>query len=163
MKSKPTWSNASRAFHHVGFFSFFGVQDATTRDDSMDATIPMASKVAQAALDFQQQAMSHVPALVNVVLSGETLVITLCGALSPAEKALAKCPGGSARIQEFHRLLFASSADSLKREIQRITGVEVQEATAQVEPASGTMVQVFVLAQILPVSTWNGSGTGVQA
>ena len=125
----------------------------------------MAEQVAQAARDFQQQRTGHVPKAVMVVLSEETLVITLHEALTPAERAMAKSPGGAAKVQEFHRQLFAHSADSLRNEIKRITGVEVREATAEVETTtgtvvqvftSGTMVQVFQLAQGIPADTWTG-------
>jgi uncharacterized protein YbcI len=93
-------------------------------------------------------------------------VITLHDALSPAEKEMAKTPAGAAQIQEFHRQLFASSADSLRQEINRITGMKVREATAEVEPASGAvvqafttgdMVQVFLLAGSAPTETWSGN------
>ena len=50
----------------------------------------------------------------TVVLSDTTLVITLHGALSPLERALAKTPDGAAQVQEFHRQLFANAADSRK-------------------------------------------------
>ena len=102
-----------------------------------------------------------------MVLSGETLVITLHGALSPAEKALAKSPEGAAQVQEYHRQLFTSSAGTLREEIKRITGVEVREAAAEVEPVTGTvvqvfrtgtMVQVFLLAHGLSDESWNGTG-----
>jgi len=125
----------------------------------------MAEQVAQAARDFQQQRTGHVPKAVTVVLSNDTLVITLHEALTPAERALARSPDGAAKVQEFHRQLFANSADSLRHEIKRITGVEVREATAEVETTtgtvvqvftSGTMVQVFQLAQGIPAETWNG-------
>ena len=125
----------------------------------------MAEQVAQAARDFQQQRTGHVPKAVTVVLSEETLVITLHEALTPAERALAKSPGGAAKVQEFHRQLFANSADFLRHEIKRITGVEVREATAEVEATTGTvvqvfttgtMVQVFQLAQGIAADTWNG-------
>jgi hypothetical protein len=62
-----------------------------------------------------------------VVLNESTLVITLHGALSPAEKALAESPAGAAEIQEFHRQLFNNSVDSLRQEIKRITEVELRE------------------------------------
>ena len=96
-------------------------------------------------------------------------MVTLHGALSPAEKALAKTPAGAAQVQEFHRQLFTSSSESLRREIKRITGVEVREATAEVETTTGTvvhvfrrgaMVQVFLLARSLPAETWSGSASG---
>jgi uncharacterized protein YbcI len=94
-------------------------------------------------------------------------MITLHGALSPAERALAKNPAGAARVQDFHRQLFTSAAQSLREEIKRITGVEVREATAEVEPTTGTVVQafttgtvvqVFLLACDVPSETWSGTG-----
>lgn len=125
----------------------------------------MAQQLAKAASMFQQQRTGHVPQTVTVVLSGDTLVITLHDALSPAEKALARSAAGAAQVQEFHRQLFTTSAESLRQEIKRITGVDVREAAAEVEPStgtvvhaftSGTMVQVFLLAQHITADTWNG-------
>jgi uncharacterized protein YbcI len=66
--------------------------------------------------------------------------------------------------------LFNNSADSLREEIREITGVKVCEAAAEVETTTGTvvhafttgtMVQVFLLAQSVPEDIWNGSGPGV--
>ena len=127
----------------------------------------MARRIAQAASAFEQRRTGHVPKSVSVVLNGDTVVVTLQGALSPAEKALAKSPAGAAQMQEFHRQLFNSSADSLRLDIKRITGVEVREATAEIGTvtgavmqifATGTVVQVFLLAQSVPAGTWSGSG-----
>jgi uncharacterized protein YbcI len=136
----------------------------------MDKTDPtLAQQLAQVACAFEHQRTGHAPRSVAVVLSGDTLVITLHGALSPAEKALAQSPAGAAQVQEFHRQLFANSADALRQEIKRITGVEVREATAEVEPATGTVVQVFttgtvvqvfLLAGSVPSGTWSGNGPG---
>jgi uncharacterized protein YbcI len=131
----------------------------------------MARQIAQAASALQEQRTGHPPHSVAVVLSGETLVITLHGALSPAEKALAKSPEGAAQLQEFHRQLFANASDSLRQEIKKITGVEVREATAEVEATTGTvaqvfttgtMVQVFLLAQSVPADAWSGNARGDQ-
>mgnify|MGYP000886331225 CR=1 FL=1 len=127
----------------------------------------MAQQVAQAATTFQQQRTGQAPQAVTVVLSEETLVVTLHGALSPAERALARTPQGAAQVQEFHRQLFNDSLDVLRQEIKRITGVEVREAAAEIEAATGTvvhafttgtMVQVFLLSQGIPAAIWNGSG-----
>ena len=130
------------------------------------STLSMAQQVAQAASAFQQQRTGVVPGAVTVVLSDQTLVITLHGALSAAEKALASTPAGAAQVQEFHRQLFANSAEPLRQEIKRITGVDVREAGAEVETAtgtvvqvftaSGTMVQVFQLSQGISAATWQG-------
>jgi uncharacterized protein YbcI len=118
----------------------------------------MARQIARAASDFELKRTGHRPKSVTVVLSEDTLVITLLGALSLAEKALAKSPAGVAQIREFHRQLFASTSDSLQLEIKRITGVKVREATAEVEPTTGSVVQVYLLAHSVPADTWSGCG-----
>jgi uncharacterized protein YbcI len=133
----------------------------------------VAQQLAQAAIAFERQRTGHVPKSATVVLTKDTLVIALHEALSPAEKALAQQnSAGAAQIQEFHRQLFANAADSLRQEIRRITGVEVREATAELEPTSGTVVhafttgttvQVFLLAHNVPADTWSGSEPGETA
>src|SRR5436305_7873037 len=98
---------------HVGFFfgDASGLQPTGTNSmDRTDSTV--AQRIAQAALAFEQERTGHAPHSVTVVLSGDTLVITLHGALSPAEKALARSAAGAAQLQEFHRQLFANSSES---------------------------------------------------
>ena len=132
----------------------------------------MAERIAQAAATFQQKRTGRAPTSVSVVLDGDTLVVTLHGALSPAEHAMAQTSEGAVKVQEFHRQLFASSADELRQEIKRITGVEVREATTEVETTTGTvvqifttgtMVQVFSLAKCVPAGSWSGNGWGKQS
>lgn len=108
-----------------------------------DATTTMAEQIAQAATDFQQQTTGHKPKSVSVVLSGDTLVVTLHGALSPAEQAMAQSAVGAAKVQEFHRQLFLNTSEALRQQIKNITGMNVREATAEVEPTSGAVVHVF--------------------
>ena len=131
-----------------------------------------AQQIARAARTFQQRRTGHTPQSVNVVLSEDTLVITLHGALSPAEKTLAESSAGAAQLQEFHRQLFTNSADSLRQEIKRITGIEVREAAAEVETTTGAVVhafttgavvQVFLLAGNVPSGAWSGDGQGKQS
>jgi uncharacterized protein YbcI len=130
----------------------------------------MTQQIAEAATDFQRQRTGHAPKSVSVVLSGDTLVVTLHGALSPAEQTLAQQSlEGAAKVQEFHRQLFLTASDTLSKEIKRITGMDVREAAAEVKPATGavvqafttgTMVQVFLLSESLPTDTWQGDGSG---
>jgi len=128
----------------------------------------MAEQVADAAISFQFERTGHAPSGATVVLSGDTLVITLHEALSEAERALASSPEGAARVQEFHRQLFATSSESLRREIKRITGVQVREAAVEIEMhsgtvvhafTSGTMVQVFQMVQNVSRDAWNMTAT----
>ena len=129
----------------------------------------VAQQIARVASAFERRLTGHAPRSVTVVLSEGTLVVTLHGALSPAERALSRSPAGAAQVQEFHRQLFALSLDALRQEIKRITGVEVREAAAEVEAATGTVVkafttgtvvQVFLLARGVPADTWSGDGQG---
>jgi uncharacterized protein YbcI len=111
----------------------------------------MAKQVAQVAIAFQTEQTGHAPASVTVVLSEDTLVITMHDALTPAEKALSLSVDGAVRVQEFHRQLFLSSAAALRKEITRITGREVREAAAEVEPATGTVVHAFTTGNVVQV------------
>ena len=132
----------------------------------------MAQQIARAASAFEQRRTGHTPRSVAVVLSEGTLVVTLHGALSPAERVLAQSAAGAAQVQEFYQQLFASSADALRQDIKRITGVEVREAAAEVEPSTGTVlqvfttgtvVQVFLLARDVSAESWSGSDPGEES
>src|SRR5207253_713426 len=129
----------------------------------------VAQQIAVAASAFEQRRTGRLPKSVTVVLTEDTLVITFHGALSEAEKAVAKDPAGAAQVQEFHRQLFADSSKELRQQIESITGVEVREATAEVETTTGTvvhaftsgaMVQVFLLAHNVTAGTWSGNDPG---
>jgi uncharacterized protein YbcI len=134
-----------------------------TTDGQPGSSVPQ--QIATAISAFQKQSTGHAPKAVTVVLSEDTLVIAMYDALTPAEKTLAKSADGAAKVQEFHRQLFATSSDSLREEIRRITGRQVREATAEVDPATGaivhafttgTVVQVFLLAGDIPPDVAKG-------
>ena len=127
----------------------------------------MAQQVAQAVSAFQQRRTGYAPKAVTVVLSEDTLVVTLHEALSPAEKALARTPEGAAQVQEFHRQLFNNSADACGRRSNASPGSRWARRAAEVETTTGavvhafttgTMVQVFQLAGSISAESWNGSG-----
>ena len=160
-----------RVFGHVGFFVLGDTRRSSRRrrgpHEKLDPT--MAEQVALAVSVFQQQRTGHAPKAVTVVLSDDTLVVTLHEALSPAEKALARTPEGAVQVQEFHRQLFKDSVDLLRQEIQRITGIAVGEAAAEIETTTGavvhafttgTMVQVFQLTGRISAESWNNNRLG---
>jgi uncharacterized protein YbcI len=127
----------------------------------------MAKQVALAAISSEEQRTGRAPKSVTAVMSDDTLVVTLHGALSPAERALAKGSDGAAQVQELHQQLFNASGDLLRHEIKRITGVAVRKAVVQVESAtgtvvkafsSGTVVQVYLLAGSVATESWTGTG-----
>ena len=126
----------------------------------MDKTeLNMAQQLAAAAKKFQLQQTGRAPTKVTVIISEDTLVVTLHEALSPAEQALAKNAEGAANLREYHQQLFRNSVGSLRKDIERITGRKVREAAAEVDPGTGsvihafttgTTVQVFLLADSVP-------------
>ena len=132
-------------------------------------TSTMAQQIAEAASFLETKRSGLVPKSVSVVHGDGTLVITLHGTLSPAEQELARTPAGAAKVQEFHRELFASDSEGLRNEIKRITGVEVRQAVADIEPSTGTVVavfttgtvvQVYLLKGSIPENAWSAVGTG---
>ena len=116
----------------------------------------VAQQIARAASAFEQQTTGHAPTAVTVVLSHDTLVIALHGALSPAERALAVSAAGAAQVQEFHRQLFSNSSEPLRQEIKKITGVQVRQAAAEVEPTTGAVVHAFTTGTVVQVYLLDG-------
>jgi uncharacterized protein YbcI len=103
---------------------------------------------------------------VTVVLGEDTLVVTLHEALTAAERALSATPDGAAQVQKFHRELFASASEGLRQEIRRITGREVREAAAEVDPATGAVVHVFTtgtMVQVFQLGAAAAAESGIQA
>ena len=137
-----------------------------------EANSKIVEQLSRVARRFQEARTGHAPKAVAVVLSEDTLVVTLHDALTPAERALAKSPAGAAQVQEFHRQLFANSTAEMRQEFKRITGRQVREAAAEIETATGTvihafttgaMVQVFLLApSVLPNGTTDGDSSDVK-
>jgi len=120
----------------------------------------LVQEIAEAVIEFQRNTTGHAPKAVTVVLSQDTLVVTLHEALSPAEKDMAKSPTGAKKVQELHRQLFCTSSQQLQKEIKRITGVEWRQVVAEVEPATGAMVQAFTRSAVVQIFCLSQSVTG---
>ncbi len=122
-----------------------------------------ARQIAEAAAAFERRRTGHGPESVGVVLNGDTLVITLHGTLSLAERALAQTPAGADELQEFHRRLVVTSSKPLRDEIRRISGAEVSPATAEgavLLLVTGTLVLMFLLDREVPADAWSGRVSG---
>jgi uncharacterized protein YbcI len=129
----------------------------------------IAKQVAQAAATCHLERTGQACESVAVILSGDTLVVTLHGALSPAERTMALSEDGAAKVGEFHRRLFATSLEPLCEQIKTICGAGVLQATAEIEAAkgtvvqvftTGTMVQVFLLSGAVAAGAWSGAARG---
>jgi uncharacterized protein YbcI len=103
----------------------------------------IGQKIARAARAFEKWRTKHGRKWVAVFMNEDTIVIALHDSLTVAEKALAQSPVGAAQVREFHQQLFANVSATLLREIKSITGMEVRDTTAEIEPTTGSVVQVF--------------------
>ncbi len=124
-----------------------------------------SEELAQLALSMQSERTGHTPKAVTVVASEETVVLTLHEALTPAEKILARTESGAAKVEQYHRALFAVSCDELRKEIQRLTGRRVREAAVVVEPATGAIVHAFTSGTVVQIFQLepHGAATHVSA
>lgn len=114
-------------------------------------TSDFSKELARIALSMQSERTGHAPKAVTVVASEETVVLTLHEALTPAEKILARTETGAAKVEQYHRALFAVSCDELRKEIQRLTGRKVREAAVVVEPATGAIVHAFTSGTVVQI------------
>lgn len=112
------------------------------------------NQLAEIASSIQQQRTGHPPTKVDVAFAGDALVVVLQDALTTAEKQLAKDPQAANQLQAFHRELFLSSSNTMKREVAKITGRTVRESVSELEtgsealvyaPVTGVMIQVYIL------------------
>jgi uncharacterized protein YbcI len=110
-----------------------------------------SKQLAEIALTMQSERTGHTPKAVTVVASDETVVLTLHEALTPAEKILARTETGAAKVEQYHRALFAVSCEELRNEIQRLTGRKVREAAVVVEPATGAIVHAFTSGTVVQI------------
>ena len=117
-------------------------------------------ELAQIALSMQSERTGHTPKAVTVVASDETVVLTLHEALTPAEKILARTESGAAKVEQYHRALFAVACDELRKEIQRLTGRRVREAAVVVEPATGAIVHAFTSGTVVQIFQLEPHGVG---
>lgn len=118
---------------------------------SAESPDSISKELAGIALAMQTERTGHAPKAVTVVAGPETVVVTLHEALTPAEKLLARSAAGAAKVEEYHRALFAVSCDELRREVQRLTGQKVREAAVVVEPATGAIVHAFTSGTLVQI------------
>lgn len=103
----------------------------------------IGQRIARAARAFEKRQTKHGRIWVVVFMNEDTIVIALHGSLTAAEKAQSQSLAGAARVWEFHRQMFTNASAALFRKIKSITGMEVRDTTAEIDPTTGHVVQIF--------------------
>jgi uncharacterized protein YbcI len=119
--------------------------------DQSGAEVKLSKDLSRIALSMQAERTGHAPRAVNVVANENTIVFTFQDALTPAEKILAQTESGAAKVEQYHRALFAVSCNELRKEIARLTGRRVREAAVVLEPATGATVHAFTSGTIVHI------------
>ena len=114
-----------------------------------ESEMNLSDDLTRIALSMQAERTGHAPRAVTVVANDNTIVFTFQEALTPAEKILAQTESGAAKVEQYHRALFAVSCSELRKEIARLTGRRVREAAVVLEPATGAIVHAFTSGTIV--------------
>ena len=103
-----------------------------------------AREVARTAGSFEHLLTGRVPTSVMIVADGDWMVVSMSEAFSPDERRLAaNGQEGLTRVRDFHRHLFDDSLDSLRRHVERRTGVMLRGAVAHVDSVTGSVLKTF--------------------
>jgi uncharacterized protein YbcI len=115
------------------------------------AEAKLSKDLSRIAMSMQAERAGHAPKAVDVIASDSTIVFTFQDALTPAEKILAQTESGAAKVEQYHRALFAVSCNELRKEIARLTGRRVREAAVVLEPVTGATVHAFTSGTIVHI------------
>jgi len=103
-----------------------------------------ARQVARAAGSFEHLLTGRVPTSVMIVADADWMVVSLSEAFSTVERRLAaNGQEGLTTVRDFHQHLFDDSLDSLRRHVERRTGITLRGAVAHVDPVTGTVLKTF--------------------
>jgi len=102
-------------------------------------------EVAEAVMRFHVDLLAITPLGMSVDMHGHSLVVTLEGVSSPAEKELARDGRARELLEKFHRGVFDAARASLDAAVERIVGRRVERSRLSVDPQTGDSVILFVL------------------
>jgi uncharacterized protein YbcI len=103
-----------------------------------------------AVLDFQTEFMKSAYSQVQAHVFDELIYVTSTRRPSiPAEKELARARGGDELLRQFHRALFNSCEDVLKKRIKQAIGVEVHSISTDFDPSIGRSTLTIRLQESL--------------
>ena len=121
----------------------------------------IAKRIADEAVAFETLATGHQPDSVMVTVSDKTVVVAMVSALTPAERAAATSAIGAAQVEAYHRQLFVSGSERLRKSIERIAGVPLGAATACLDVGAGTIVEGLATGNDLEIHMFAGSARAV--
>jgi uncharacterized protein YbcI len=108
--------------------------------------------IRHAIIKFEQEFMGRGPDDVKAFIVRDMVVVRLKGVLTPAERQLAKTPGGVEMVKQLRQNLIAQGRDKLFDQVTEITGVKTVALFTDIETQVGERVFVFTLDRDLESS-----------
>ncbi len=116
----------------------------------MDHEERLRRHIADLISAFEREQMSLSPVSVSLALHPNSLEVTLCGAVRPAELALAR-DGEMARLLErFYAAAFDACKGELEQAVASILGRDMTRSKLAIDPQSGDGVLLFALGEARP-------------
>ncbi len=106
----------------------------------------LKQQIVEAVSSFQETQLAVICKSVVVDLHADTLVVTLCGATSPAERDFARDRKARELLDKFYSELFDVIKPILEAKIQEILGRQVRRSWLNIDPVSGAGVILLTFA-----------------
>ena len=99
--------------------------------------------ISTALTQFEREVLGRGPKEARTYILHDLVIVRLHGILTPAEKQLAKEPGGVALIKELRTRLVESFQDDLRRIVEHHTGQIVLSMHTDISTLTGERLLVF--------------------
>ena len=106
----------------------------------------LKQQIVQAVSSFQRTQLAVTCKSITVDLHPDTLVVTLCGATSPAERDFARDRRARELLEKLYDELFDVIKPILEAKIQEILGRQVRRSRMNIDPESGAGVILLTFA-----------------
>ena len=111
----------------------------------MDNQESVKQRVVEAVVKFEKDQMSVTPESVSVDFHPNAVVVTLQGAMCPAEKQYARNKQARALLEGFYSQVFDATKPILEASIEDVLGQRVERSRLSVDPESGNSVILVML------------------
>ena len=106
----------------------------------------LKQQIIEAVSSFQETQLAVTCKSIVVDLHADTLVVTLCGATSPAERDFARDRKARELLERFYGELFDVIKPILEAKIQEILRRQVRRSRLNIDPESGAGVILLTFA-----------------
>jgi uncharacterized protein YbcI len=116
----------------------------------MDESDKLAQRIVEIISTFEKRQMSVSPVAVAVTLAPESIVVTLQGITSPAERDYARDREGKRLLDRFYEEVFEVSRPVFETAVADVLGCSIERSKLTVDAESGSAVILISLGTKRP-------------